>query len=339
MTVVFAAGNSGGNDVQASLNPFSQSPWVISVAAGSIDRLRAGFSSNGYQNDNSEPVAIGANGQTTFFGDRIGIVHPDITAPGLNINSTCTTTGSAIGGCMPGENRSASGTSMASPAIAGAAAVLLQAQPLLTPDEVRLALQASATAVDSGDAVNPELSFWQVGYGYVNLDTAVALVQGEDYAENLQDAVAVADRRVLDADGESVLRSDLFNSAAPTVTAAGSDTRSFTIAVAADIEQLQVTLAHPSGGTVGLAGFQYTVNVFDPSGAVIASAVSDPDAGSGTAAVRVDLGGANITGGDYRFEVVGNYAASDPDTIDSDSVLGRSITLQVAQLVSTPVAD
>ena len=34
VTVVFAAGNSGAEDVSASLNPFSQSPWVISVAAG-----------------------------------------------------------------------------------------------------------------------------------------------------------------------------------------------------------------------------------------------------------------------------------------------------------------
>jgi hypothetical protein len=27
------------------------------------------------------------------------------------------------------------------------------------------------------------------------------------------------------------------------------------------------------------------------------------------------------------------YAASDPDTLDSDSLLGRMVTLQVAQLV------
>jgi serine protease AprX len=31
--------------------------------------------------------------------------------------------------------------------------------------------------------------------------------------------------------------------------------------------------------------------------------------------------------------VVGDYAASDPDTLDSDSALGRMVTLHVAQLV------
>jgi serine protease AprX len=36
--------------------------------------------------------------------------------------------------------------------------------------------------------------------------------------------------------------------------------------------------------------------------------------------------------GTYTFDVVGDYAASDPDTLDSDSVLGRSVTLHVAQL-------
>ena len=34
VTVVFAAGNAGGGNGEASLNPFSQSPWVLSVAAG-----------------------------------------------------------------------------------------------------------------------------------------------------------------------------------------------------------------------------------------------------------------------------------------------------------------
>ena len=59
VTVVFAAGNSGAEDVSASLNPFSQSPWVISVAAGSLDRHRGDFSSNGLVYDNSQATAIG----------------------------------------------------------------------------------------------------------------------------------------------------------------------------------------------------------------------------------------------------------------------------------------
>ena len=65
VTVVFAAGNSGSSNGEASLNPFSQSPWVISVAAGTLKHERGEFSSNGFQFDNSLPVGIGAGGQVT----------------------------------------------------------------------------------------------------------------------------------------------------------------------------------------------------------------------------------------------------------------------------------
>ena len=59
VTVVFAAGNSGAETVSASLNPFSQSPWVISVAAGTLDRHRGDFSSNGLVYDDSQATGIG----------------------------------------------------------------------------------------------------------------------------------------------------------------------------------------------------------------------------------------------------------------------------------------
>ena len=44
-----------------------------------------------------------------------------------------------------------------------------------------------------------------------------------------------------------------------------------------------------------------------------------------------------MTAGDYTIEVVGDYAVSDPDTIDSDSVNGRVVFVQAAQLA--PHAD
>jgi hypothetical protein len=34
----------------------------------------------------------------------------------------------------------------------------------------------------------------------------------------------------------------------------------------------------------------------------------------------------------FSFDVSGVYAASDPDTLDSDSLLGRVVALSVAQL-------
>lgn len=322
VTVVFAAGNSGTGAVPMSLNPFSQSPWVISVAAGTVDRARGDFSSNGLVHDNSRPTAIGEGDHTTYAGDRIGLVHPDITAPGVDISSTCDSTGTLIGPCGPGENASASGTSMASPHVAGAAAVLLQAQPRLTPDQVRLALQATATPVRGA------APFWQVGYGYANLDRAVGLVTGTGWRARLATASARADRRVLASDGVKVLRSDFYVHAAPPVTAGGSDSTSYDVPVGARARTLAVSLAFPSGGTVGASLFSYTVTVLDPSGAVVATSTTDPVAGSGTALATVPVSKA----GTYTLQVAGDYAASDPDTIDSDSALGRFVTLHVAQL-------
>jgi serine protease AprX len=39
-----------------------------------------------------------------------------------------------------------------------------------------------------------------------------------------------------------------------------------------------------------------------------------------------------VSAGKYVVDVSGDYAASDPDTIDSDSVNGRVVFLQAAQL-------
>ena len=64
VTVVFAAGNSGSEDAEMSLNPFSEAPWVISVAAASVDYKLAGFSSRGLINDNSSPAQTPARRRT-----------------------------------------------------------------------------------------------------------------------------------------------------------------------------------------------------------------------------------------------------------------------------------
>ncbi len=331
VTVVFAAGNSGSEEVSASLNPFSQSPWVISVAAGTLDRHRGDFSSNGLVHDNSQPTAIGAGGHTTYTGDRLGVVHPDVTAPGVDISSTCDSTGTIVGPCPPGENTEASGTSMASPHIAGAAAVLEQAQPALTPTQVRQALEATATPVKGATATS-RLPFWEVGHGYINLDKAVALVRRSDWRSALASAAQAANSRALASDGQRVLRGDFWTYDSPRATVGGSDTRTYKVAVGPSVEKLFVSLAHPSGGTAGANLFSYTVTVTDPRGKVVGTTTESPTAGSGTATALVDLRKAGSPAGTYTLKVVGDYAASDPDTLDSDSALGRMVVLHLAQL-------
>jgi serine protease AprX len=328
VTVVFAAGNAGSESAQMSLNPFSQSPWVISVAASNVDRARADFSSNGLVNDNSQPTPIAAGGHSVYTGDRIGLVHPDITAPGQDISASCTPTGVVyLAPCTPDSNATISGTSMAAPHIAGAAAVLKQANPALTPDQVRLALQATAVPVEGGGT-----GFWRVGYGFADLDAAVALVTERDWAKRLAKATAAADAKVLAEDGVQVTRGDFWTYDAPRATVAGTDNHTYTAPVSLGVTKLRVTLSHPALGAVCCNGTSYVVTVTDPTGRVVGTTTESITQGTGTATAFIDLAATGSGPGTYTFQVSGEYAASDPDTLDSDSALGRMVTLHVAQL-------
>jgi serine protease AprX len=335
VTVVFAAGNSGYEDAEMSLNPFSEAPWVISVAAGSLDHHRGNFSSNGLIYDNSQATQIGGGGHTTWTGDRIGVYHPDVTAPGVAISSTCDTAGNpaVIGPCPPPnyDNATADGTSMASPHIAGAAAVLLQANPNLTPAQVLSALEATATPVKAPDGT--ALPFWEAGYGYVDLNAAVNLVRSKTWAKELPKAQSRADARVLGADGFAVSRSDIWQYAAPPATFMGTDSHTYTAPVALGTGFVKVTLSHPSLAVVGINGTSYTVTVRDAAGTVLGTTTESLTEGAGTASVLINLSKVGpVVYGTFSFDVSGVYAASDPDTLDSDSLLGRVVALQVAQL-------
>ena len=333
VAVVFAAGNSGYEDAEMSLNPFSEAPWVISVAAGSLDHHRGDFSSNGLIYDNAQPTQIGGGGHTTWLGDKIGTYHPDVTAPGVSISSTCDTAGTVIGPCPPPnyDNATADGTSMASPHVAGAAAVLLQANPNLTPAQIFSALQATATPVKAVDGT--ALPFWEVGYGYVDLNAAVNLVRSKTWAKDLPRAQARADARVLGADGFAVSRSDMWQYAAPPATFAGTDAHTYTAPVSLGTGFIKVTLSHPSLAVVGINGTSYTVTVRDAAGRVLGTTTESLTEGAGTASAFIDLSKAGtVVYGTFSFNVSGVYAASDPDTLDSDSLLGRVVALQVAQL-------
>lgn len=337
VVVVFASGNSGSENAEMSLNPFSEAPWVISVAAGSLDHHRGDFSSNGMIYDNSQPTQIGGGGHTSWTGDRIGVYHPDVTAPGVDISSTCDTAGSVIGPCPPPDygQAVASGTSMAAPHIAGAAAVLLQANSALTPDQVRSALQSTATPVAAPDG--SALPFWQVGYGYADLNAAVTLVRSKNWAKNLPKAQSLADTRVLTADGFGVTRTDLWTYDAPRGTVAGTDSHTYAVAVPLGTTHVKVTLSHPSLAVVGINGTSYVVTVRDAAGQLLGTTTESLTAGAGTASAFIDLRSFQnppVAYGAFTFEVSGEYAASDPDTLDSDSLLGRMVTLQVAQVIA-----
>ncbi len=157
----------GGGDVQAmhdAIIAASRAGIVLVAAAGNSG---PGANTVGYPAKYPEVIAVGAHDRSNFvtsFSSRGPEV--EVSAPGLSILST---TKGGLSGTM-------SGTSMASPHVAGAAALLIGSAIAdangngVTNDEVRNAL--TRTAIDSGPTGR------DADYGYGRIDVQAAIGYG-----------------------------------------------------------------------------------------------------------------------------------------------------------------
>ena len=179
MTVLFAAGNDGA--AKNTLSPYAQAPWVIGVAAGSKDGMLADFSSRGIpreerlndtdpNNDNEAPT-ITAPGTGTYFASsvsRYGFFTKIVSvraSTGLT-NALNAQTDAELPLAMIPFYTEEEGTSMATPFVAGVVALMLDADPTLSPDEIKQILTDTATAM-------PGYKDYEVGAGYINAWAAV----------------------------------------------------------------------------------------------------------------------------------------------------------------------
>lgn len=238
MTIVFSAGNDAE---EMTSNVHSNAPWVINSGSATVSKEKSDFSSSGLMFDNTVVTPLDDAGHVHVSGDGLGLSHPDASAPGSNIISTCTPTGAIVcGATPPGGSSSASGTSMSAPHMAGLAAILLQANPALTPDEVRMVMQVTAEPMRDGAA------FWQSGFGFVNAKAAVDLVTDPGYSrERLEAMQAERNAAMLAARPYSVIASDHWKFDQLPATVFGLDTREFAIELAEGVDAVRASIAFP----------------------------------------------------------------------------------------------
>jgi len=260
MFVAFAAGNDGpGEDTH---NPYAQAPWVASVAAGDKQGKLADFSSRGARFE-SGTFTMPDGKQWTYYN------QPVITAPGVSVISTRDNLGALpplgaqddaalIPPAYIPFYTTMSGTSMATPHTAGIAALLLEANPNLTPAQVRDLLVRSATNI-------PGYLSWEDGAGYV--DAYAALMEASGTRSGFGSTVNSlrsfnASQKV--TDGGSVPFSVDFSPVGPT----GSQT----FQVSASTAWVNARATPPTGQTVALV-------LIDPDGNRYGSAIALPQLG------------------------------------------------------------
>ncbi|KPB03395.1 S8 family peptidase [Bacillus sp. CHD6a] len=148
-------GSTGSTTLkQASDNAYN-SGIVVVAAAGNSGSFLGLVNTIGYPAKYDSVIAVGAvdsnNNRASFssVGNQL-----EVMAPGVSINST-----------LPGNKYGElNGTSMASPHVAGAAALLLAQNPNLTNVEVRERLRDTATNLGSS---------FNYGYGVINVEAAL----------------------------------------------------------------------------------------------------------------------------------------------------------------------
>jgi serine protease AprX len=158
ITVVVSAGNQGPG--AGTIAKPADDPWVLSVGASDdkgtpslADDAAADFTSRG-------PTQVD------------NLAKPDVAAPGRSLVSL-RSPGSEADINFPyfvdDQYRRGSGTSFSAPIVAGAAALLLQADPTATNDRIKFALMNTAQPLGTADAL---------GRGVINIAAALSAPPG-----------------------------------------------------------------------------------------------------------------------------------------------------------------
>ena len=171
VVVVSASGNFGKNNAglpqYGGINAPGNAPWVLTVGASStngtitrLDDTMASFSSRG-------PTYLDWAAKPDLVAPGVGLVSlADASSTFYSTNAQYLVAGSMLTAFQP--YLSLSGTSMAAPIVSGTVALMLQANPSLTPNAVKGILQYTAQVNDAYDPLTE-------GAGFLNTLGAVRL--------------------------------------------------------------------------------------------------------------------------------------------------------------------
>ena len=298
IAVIFAAGNDG--PTKDTYNIYAKAPWVIGVAAGSKEGDLADFSSRGVRRDvrlsNDDPnddfnaPTITAPGTGRIYETNAG----KFTAAIVSTRSTVNLVANGLDadteispGYIPFYTQ-ISGTSMATPYIAGVVALMLDADPSLSPDQIRDILTSTASRM-------PGREEWEVGAGFVNAYAAVDKVFNRSKAyRNIQE---VTYNTVFGEEHPAVQNFHIdFSPEASGPTSANATT--FTVDPNMNVLDVFATVdTIAEEGTGNLVGMRIT----SPSGATYSTAIDFPVIGTDKREIVVQ----NPEAGTWTLEVRG----------------------------------
>lgn len=299
ITVLFAGGNDGA--AKNTLSPYAQAPWVIGVAAGTKEGMLADFSSRGLpreerlgdsnpNNDNATPT-ITAPGTGRYFESsltRFGFTTDMVSVrASTNLSSNGLTADTEIApGLIPFYTQ-ISGTSMATPFVAGVVALMLDADPTLRPDEIKQILIDTATKM-------PGYQDYEVGAGYVNAYAAVDKVFNRSKAYKNFAAPTFNAQFTEERSAESFHIDFSPEVSGPTSTNATQ----FTVQPGMTLLDVFATVDNAAGaGTGNLVGIRIT----SPSGVGYSTAIAYPVIGTSARQIVVQ----NPEAGTWTLEVRG----------------------------------
>ncbi|MCH9647386.1 MAG: S8 family peptidase [Deltaproteobacteria bacterium] len=164
-------------DARRSQNRFADQSFFLGTDFDGIKTLgtpattRRGIAVANYDHQTQSPSDSSSRGPTRLLRQK-----PEVAAPGTNIVSSASLAGRPNPGSPAGTDlvparTSMSGTSMASPHVAGIAALMLERNPRLSSEQIRKLLIASASPPAG---VTPFDNAW--GFGRVDAEAAVALL-------------------------------------------------------------------------------------------------------------------------------------------------------------------